>query len=139
MQSLDFFRLNKNGKKVIGPNDELSTHMLREYAKAMHKAQKDGKRAPKSAAESIPFESMEEDGLMCLSKKRYSIMLEFSDMNYIQADEHVQKDMWSESATVPSISPPGTPIRSLLSGKIMNMSVQMRFCPRRLFSALFPI
>ena len=96
MQSLDFFRLNKNGKKVIGPNDELSTHMLREYAKAMHKAQKDGKRAPKSAAESIPFESMEEDGLMCLSKKRYSIMLEFSDMNYIQADEHVQKDMWSE-------------------------------------------
>ena len=39
------FRKNKAGKKVIGPNDVLSTEMLREYAQAMHKAQKEGKRA----------------------------------------------------------------------------------------------
>ena len=93
---LSYFRKNKAGKKVIGPNDEMSTQMLREYAKAMHKAQKEGKRAPKSAAESIPFESMEEDGLMALGNKKYSIMLEFSDKNYIQVDEPEQKDIWSE-------------------------------------------
>lgn len=45
----------------------------------MHKAQKEGKRAPKSAAESIPFEAMDEDGLMVLGNKQYSIMLEFAD------------------------------------------------------------
>ena len=93
---LNYFRKNKAGKKVIGPNDELSTQMLREYAKAMHKAQKEGKRAPKSAAESIPFEAMDEDGLMVLGNKQYSIMLEFTDKNYIQADEAEQKDIWSE-------------------------------------------
>jgi len=93
---LSYFRKNKAGKKVIGPNDEMSTQMLREYAKAMHKAQKEGKRAPKSAAESIPFKSIDEDGLMALGNKKYSIMLEFSDKNYIQADEPKQKDIWSE-------------------------------------------
>ena len=60
------FRKNKAGKKVIGPNDVLSTEMLREYAQAMHKAQKEGKRAPRSAAESIPFKSIEENGIMHL-------------------------------------------------------------------------
>ena len=33
---------------------------------------------------------------MHLYDKRYSIMLEFEDKNYIQADEGMQKDMWSE-------------------------------------------
>lgn len=90
------FKKNKDGKKVIGPNDVMSTEMLREYAQAMHKAQKEGKRAPRSAAESIPFKSMEENGIMNLGGGRYSIMMEFSDRNYIQADEYEQKDMWSE-------------------------------------------
>ncbi|MGB4660413.1 MAG: DUF87 domain-containing protein [Mobilitalea sp.] len=90
------FRKNKEGKKIIGPNDVLSTEMLREYAQAMNKAQKEGKRAPRSAAESIPFKSMEESGLMHLGRNRYSIMLEFADKNYIQADEYEQKEMWSE-------------------------------------------
>ncbi len=91
-----FFRKNKSGKKVIGPNDVLSTQMLRDYASAMHKAQKEGKRAPRSAAESIPFKAMEESGLMHLGRGHYSFMMEFSDRNYIQADEADQKDMWSE-------------------------------------------
>ena len=90
------FRKNTEGKKVIGPNDDLSPEMLREYAKAMHKAQKEGKRAPKTAAESIPFKSLDESGLMHLGGNRYSIMMEFSDKNYVQADEYEQKDMWSE-------------------------------------------
>ena len=92
----NLFRKNKEGRKVIGPNDVLSTEMLREYARAMHKAQKEGKRAPRSAAESIPFKSIDESGLMELGDGRYSIMMEFSDKNYIQADEYEQKDMWSE-------------------------------------------
>nr|MCR5507752.1 hypothetical protein [Lachnospiraceae bacterium] len=95
-ESKSSFRKNKSGKKVIGPNDAMSTEMLREYAQAMHKAQKEGKRAPRSAAESIPFKSMEENGIMHLGGGRYSIMMEFSDRNYIQADEYEQKDMWSE-------------------------------------------
>lgn len=90
------FRKNSDGKKVIGPNDVLSPEMLREYAKAMHKAQKEGKRAPRTAAESIPFRWIEESGLMSLGNNRYSIMMEFSDKNYVQADEYEQKDMWSE-------------------------------------------
>jgi len=90
------FRKNDKGKKVIGPKDVMSTEMLREYARSMHKAQKEGKRAPRSAAESIPFDAIEENGLMHLGGGRYSIMMEFSDKNYIQADEYEQKDMWSE-------------------------------------------
>ncbi len=90
------FRKNQNGKKVIGPNDVLSTEMLREYARAMHKAQKEGKRAPRTAAESIPFKSLDELGIMNLGGGRYSVMMEFTDKNYIQADEYEQKDMWSE-------------------------------------------
>ena len=90
------FKRNKEGKKVIGPNDKLSTQMLREYARSMHKAQSEGKRAPRSAAESIPFLSIEESGIMHLSGGRYSIMMEFTDKNYIQADEYEQKDIWSE-------------------------------------------
>lgn len=90
------FKKNSRGKKVIGPNDTLSTELLREYAQAMHRAQKEGKRAPRTAAESIPFKSLDESGLMHLGGNRYSIMLEFSDKNYIQADEPDQKDMWSE-------------------------------------------
>lgn len=90
------FRKNDKGKKVIGPKDVMSTEMLREYARSMHKAQKEGKRAPRSAAESIPFDAIEESGLMHLGGGRYSIMMEFSDKNYIQADEYEQKDMWSE-------------------------------------------
>ena len=39
------FRKNDKGKKVIGPKDVMSTEMLREYARSMHKAQKEGKRA----------------------------------------------------------------------------------------------
>ena len=90
------FRKNDKGKKVIGPKDVMSTEMLREYARSMHKAQKEGKRAPRSAAQSIPFDAIEENGLMHLGGGRYSIMMEFSDKNYIQADEYEQKDMWSE-------------------------------------------
>ncbi len=90
------FKRNKHGRKVIGPNDKLSTEMLREYARSMHKAQSEGKRAPRTAAESIPFKSMEESGIMHLGGSRYSVMMEFSDKNYIQADEYEQKDMWSE-------------------------------------------
>jgi hypothetical protein len=94
------FAKNKKGKKVIGPDDELSTEMLREYARAMHKAQKEGKRAPKSAAESIPFRRMDESGLMDLGGGRYSVMMEFSDKNYIQADDDEQKNIWSEWCTL---------------------------------------
>ena len=75
------FRKNQNGKKVIGPNDVLSTEMLREYARAMHKAQKEGKRAPRTAAESIPFKSLDELGIMNLGGGRYSVMMEFTDKN----------------------------------------------------------
>lgn len=112
------FQKNKDGKKVIGPNDKLSTKMLREYAGAMHKAQKEGKRAPKSAAESIPFETMDEDGLMYLGNGQYSIMLEFSDKNYIQADEIDQKDIWSDWCM-------------LLNGLDLEASYQMVFFNRK--------
>ena len=91
-----FFKKNKAGKKVIGPNDAMSTEMLREYARAMHKSQALGKRAPRTAAESIPFKSINETGIMRLGEGRYSVMMEFSDKNYIQADMQEQKDMWSE-------------------------------------------
>ena len=65
------FRKNDKGKKVIGPKDVMSTEMLREYARSMHKAQKEGKRAPRSAAESIPFDAIEESGLMHLGGGRF--------------------------------------------------------------------
>ncbi len=90
---------NKNEvaeKKIIGPNDILSTEMLRDYAAAMHKAQKEGKRAPRTAAESIPFKSLDEDGLMNLGKGKYSFCIEFGDKNYVQADVKDQKAMWTE-------------------------------------------
>ena len=56
----------ENTKKLISPDDKLSTEMLRDYARAMHKAQREGKRAPKSAAESLPFKCVEENGIMHL-------------------------------------------------------------------------
>ena len=45
------FRKNDKGKKVIGPKDVMSTEMLREYARSMHKAQKEAEDVMKSAEE----------------------------------------------------------------------------------------
>lgn len=86
----------ENTKKLISPDDKLSTEMLRDYARAMHKAQREGKRAPKSAAESLPFKCVEENGIMHLGDGRYSVMMEFSDRNYIQYDLADKKSMFDE-------------------------------------------
>lgn len=91
-----FFRKTKSGKKGIGPNDPMSTEMLRDYAAAMHKAQQTGKRPPKSASESIPFKSMSEAGIMHQKGNEYAIILSFEDINYEQANVNTQKDIWSD-------------------------------------------
>lgn len=86
----------KKGKKqAVHPDDKLSTEMLRDYAAAMHKAQRSGKRPPRTSAESLPFLRMDEKGLCYLGKGKYSIMMKLSDMNYVQLDDREQKDIWS--------------------------------------------
>lgn len=90
------FKKTKNGKKGIGPNDPMSTEMLRDYAAAMHKAQRTGKRPPKSASESLPFKSMSEDGILHQKSDEYAILMSFEDINYEQANVNNQKDIWSD-------------------------------------------
>lgn len=86
---------HSKGTKVVKPHDEMSTQMLRDYAEVMHKSQKNGKRPPRTAAESVPFRRMYESGLCDLGGGKHSIMLEISDMNYDQLDDADQKDVWS--------------------------------------------
>ena len=87
--------VNVLNDKITRPEDKESTEMLRDYAKMMHTAGKSHKRGPISAAESLPFKRMNESGLCYLGDNKYSIMLKFNDINYIQLDEEEQKDFWS--------------------------------------------
>ena len=54
---------------------------------------KDRKRL--SAAESVPFKRLYENGICYLGNSKYSIMLELTDINYHQLDDSDQKDFWS--------------------------------------------
>lgn len=81
--------------EVIHPGDEISTQMLRDYASVMHKSEKEGKRPPRTAAESVPFKRMYENGLCYIGEGKYSIMLEMGQVNYHQMDDMEQKDFWS--------------------------------------------
>lgn len=85
----------KSNKGVVQPSDANSSEMLRDYATVMNMSDKGGKRAPRTAAESVPFKKMYESGLCYLGDGQYSIMLEMSDVNYHQLDDMDQKDFWS--------------------------------------------
>jgi len=49
-----------------------------------------------SPADSLPFESINENGVMHIAKDKYSICFAFSDINYEQANVSNQKDIWSD-------------------------------------------
>ena len=58
-------------------------------------SKKDAKKEPVSAAASVPFKKLYENGICHLGNGKYSIMLEMSDTNYHQLDDADQKDFWS--------------------------------------------
>lgn len=85
---------NGQKKKVVMPSDESASNLLKKYASFMGKGPKK-KEYPKTAADTIPFEKMNESGICEHGKGRYSIAFSFSDMNYVQLDDSDQKDIWS--------------------------------------------
>ncbi len=104
------FGLGNNGKKgkkgskkgntkrqdnSAHPSDPDSSQMLRDYATLRNKTDKSNKRSPNTAAESVPFNKMYENGLCYIGDGKYSIMFEMSDINYHQLDDADQKDFWS--------------------------------------------
>lgn len=103
-----FALYNKNGQKletVLGNyireqyiNNRVRTVTDTITAKEKHKSS-DKKRlkgsGPKTAADSIPFERIYENGLCQIKKNEYSIAFKFEDTNYHQLDDIDQKDLWS--------------------------------------------
>ena len=81
-------------KKNIHPSDDKATKMLRDYAFIKHGIGPK-KKNKTSAADSLPFERMYENGLCYIGEGRYSIMLKLDDVNYHQLDDADQKDFWS--------------------------------------------